>query len=458
LRVLEYYSGILILTTNRVGIFDEAVRSRLSLQLYYPELDGNQTLDIWKMNMRRTLRRKNGLLTADQANILEFAERQFMWGKYNGMCWNGRQIRSAFQTATALAEFEAEEAESERRKEQQQQQQQQQSPLAHTAAVASTTSTAMAATTTQVTAVKERLDVDPITATSAVLATRRTTMTTTVMAAASSAAAAARPVAHLTAAHFRTIAAASHQFEDYIAKALGETRAERAQHWRERADDYVWRPQGAAHSGEQQLQQQHWFSAGRPGPNAYGTPSSWQMPQHQPPQPPPPQAPFHMPQQQQQQQQQQQPAPALPLFSSRGQYALPSSSSDYGPPMPLLSSSDQQQHQHQHQQPPPPPQPQLLQTQRSSKQFAPETPSPAARGPYGGTSNADLAESDAAYHHHQQQQHRQPGADAQWAPSEQGRQQHMNNSNSAAYHAPASAPPAREQSNGVYRNYAKTYY
>ena len=39
LRVLEYYEGILILTSNRVGTFDEAFRSRIQLALHYPTLN-----------------------------------------------------------------------------------------------------------------------------------------------------------------------------------------------------------------------------------------------------------------------------------------------------------------------------------------------------------------------------------------------------------------------------------
>ena len=38
LRVLEYYDGILILTTNRIGTFDEAFKSRIQLALHYPPL------------------------------------------------------------------------------------------------------------------------------------------------------------------------------------------------------------------------------------------------------------------------------------------------------------------------------------------------------------------------------------------------------------------------------------
>ena len=35
LRVLEYYEGILILTSNRVGTFDEAFKSGIQFALHY---------------------------------------------------------------------------------------------------------------------------------------------------------------------------------------------------------------------------------------------------------------------------------------------------------------------------------------------------------------------------------------------------------------------------------------
>lgn len=53
LRVLEYYQGILFLTTNRVGAFDEAFKSRIHISLYYPELAKPQSLKIWEMNLAR---------------------------------------------------------------------------------------------------------------------------------------------------------------------------------------------------------------------------------------------------------------------------------------------------------------------------------------------------------------------------------------------------------------------
>lgn len=51
--MLDYYDGVLFLTTNRVGIVDEAFRSRIHLSLYYPALRKKQALEIFKLNIRR---------------------------------------------------------------------------------------------------------------------------------------------------------------------------------------------------------------------------------------------------------------------------------------------------------------------------------------------------------------------------------------------------------------------
>lgn len=111
LRILEYYSGILFLTTNRVGDIDEAFRSRLHLSLYYPKLKKKQTKQIFKRNFERINeandeRTKHGL----PPFIYKDAEPKIMlWAEeaYKTLQWNGRQIRNTFQTVLALAEFHA---------------------------------------------------------------------------------------------------------------------------------------------------------------------------------------------------------------------------------------------------------------------------------------------------------------------------------------------------------------
>jgi AAA+ superfamily predicted ATPase len=48
LRTLEYFSGILFLTTNRVGAFDEAFRSRIHMAISYNTLTQESRRQIWR--------------------------------------------------------------------------------------------------------------------------------------------------------------------------------------------------------------------------------------------------------------------------------------------------------------------------------------------------------------------------------------------------------------------------
>lgn len=47
LRILEYYEGILILTTNRLQQFDIAVMSRVNLSIMYNDLTASRTQRIF---------------------------------------------------------------------------------------------------------------------------------------------------------------------------------------------------------------------------------------------------------------------------------------------------------------------------------------------------------------------------------------------------------------------------
>ncbi|KAI4261055.1 MAG: hypothetical protein L6R42_003740, partial [Xanthoria sp. 1 TBL-2021] len=101
LRALEYYSGILFLTTNRIGAFDEAFISRIHMSLYYPDLNQENTFKVWTMNLDR-LKRSGRNIYIDNGSIKTFAGNHWK----DGHRWNGRQIRNAFQTALALAEYD----------------------------------------------------------------------------------------------------------------------------------------------------------------------------------------------------------------------------------------------------------------------------------------------------------------------------------------------------------------
>ncbi|KAJ4252401.1 hypothetical protein NW762_010999 [Fusarium torreyae] len=112
LRTLEYYPGILFLTTNRVGVLDEALNSRVHVSLHFKHLDSFQTLELFKMNLKRSemIARQRAANTSQPELIIRSEEiQQFALENFDkrpnpsGPWWNGRQIRNAFQIATSLA-------------------------------------------------------------------------------------------------------------------------------------------------------------------------------------------------------------------------------------------------------------------------------------------------------------------------------------------------------------------
>lgn len=114
LRVLDYYTGILFLTTNRAGALDEAFKSRIHYKIYYPPLSRNQTLEIWQLNIHRLRQMENDkpkegqiAMEISEAELLRFAAAQFDSNFRNAGRWNGRQIRNAFQVARSLAYYDA---------------------------------------------------------------------------------------------------------------------------------------------------------------------------------------------------------------------------------------------------------------------------------------------------------------------------------------------------------------
>ncbi|KAK0661355.1 hypothetical protein DIS24_g2496 [Lasiodiplodia hormozganensis] len=105
---MDYYTGVLFLTTSRIGDFDEAFTSRIHISLYYPELSQAKTESIFKLNMdmiQERFRQNGRKIRIDTFAIGSFATKHF--SDHPEARWNGRQIRNACQTALALAEYEA---------------------------------------------------------------------------------------------------------------------------------------------------------------------------------------------------------------------------------------------------------------------------------------------------------------------------------------------------------------
>lgn len=122
LRALEYYQGLLFLTTNRVGTFDDAFVSRIHVVIHYPDFTDEQRGQIWDIFFNKLEREKENI---------KFTQRTVDYAKEStemqSLGWNGREIRNgnckpypivfthtndshhqAFNTAVGLAEYENE--------------------------------------------------------------------------------------------------------------------------------------------------------------------------------------------------------------------------------------------------------------------------------------------------------------------------------------------------------------
>lgn len=86
----------MILTSNRVGTFDEAFKSRIQLALHYDNLDTERRTTIWSKFIDRLAEMNEGVNFDDVRSHLHNLAEQPM---------NGRQIRNAITTARQLARF-----------------------------------------------------------------------------------------------------------------------------------------------------------------------------------------------------------------------------------------------------------------------------------------------------------------------------------------------------------------
>ncbi|KAJ7255682.1 hypothetical protein C8J57DRAFT_1721711 [Mycena rebaudengoi] len=91
LRLLEYYEGILFLTTNRVDTFDPAFQSRIHMALKYENLEAAARKRLWKDFLCKF--KGDADVSEEGYNVL---------AQYDV---NGRQIKNAVKTAESLASF-----------------------------------------------------------------------------------------------------------------------------------------------------------------------------------------------------------------------------------------------------------------------------------------------------------------------------------------------------------------
>lgn len=87
--MLEYYRGIIIMTSNRAETMDRAFQSRIHLTLRYPDLEPTAKEHIWRYFV--TQMKTDDTLTDDAYHRL--AE----------LPMNGRQIKNVVKISTLLA-------------------------------------------------------------------------------------------------------------------------------------------------------------------------------------------------------------------------------------------------------------------------------------------------------------------------------------------------------------------
>lgn len=87
---MEYYKGVLFLTTNRVSTLDAAFESRIDLTLHYPDLDFAARKAIWT-NLLQLSKLPPDIQEKD---IADFAVQSL----------NGRQIKNVVKAAWLLGD------------------------------------------------------------------------------------------------------------------------------------------------------------------------------------------------------------------------------------------------------------------------------------------------------------------------------------------------------------------
>lgn len=91
---LEYYAGILSLTTNRVEAMDPAFESRIQMSLFYPKLNLDVTTQLYEKFIKRAKaeqnRTGNHAFRVKEREVLKFAKRHYKTSQKKGYnTWNG---------------------------------------------------------------------------------------------------------------------------------------------------------------------------------------------------------------------------------------------------------------------------------------------------------------------------------------------------------------------------------
>lgn len=91
LKLVEYFSGILFLTSNRIDSLDPAFQTRITLALRYENLNADSRCKVWQ-----NLLEKSGFVVELSTNLIDPTE-------LSNVPLNGREIKNALRLAMAFA-------------------------------------------------------------------------------------------------------------------------------------------------------------------------------------------------------------------------------------------------------------------------------------------------------------------------------------------------------------------
>lgn len=102
--MLDDFKGLLFLTTNRVGLIDEALKTRIHFALAFPRLSEHATEVVWRDQIERGKNQYPQSVRIYTKGIKDFVRGQrFRYAGERSYPWNARQIQNAFHASLVLA-------------------------------------------------------------------------------------------------------------------------------------------------------------------------------------------------------------------------------------------------------------------------------------------------------------------------------------------------------------------
>jgi len=130
LRTMEYFPGLLFLTTNGIGLFDEAIMSRIHLAIRYKKPTDDQRREIWNSLFNKLARDQRAEMAREEGKVQEREHRKdislekdseprslfiriedsaqrlalgVVDSRYQDLKLNGREIKNILSTAIGVA-------------------------------------------------------------------------------------------------------------------------------------------------------------------------------------------------------------------------------------------------------------------------------------------------------------------------------------------------------------------